>query len=212
MEKSKNRKKLTLFKWIAIVLLCAAVLIAIILLSQERYENTQFISDGTEAYLLYKGEPYFSAPIFTVSGNDFWQKVIREELPLIGWYFSFPFHTNYYAVTTENPTYIICEHGVYAKEGYSYVSAEFFMDGLAEPFVFSDAVTSPCPEYDSLASSYYTTETKVRMWPKMHEFFSINATLSHCNGNWYLVLPKDEAYLISPSFLETLEENGLLGS
>ena len=169
------------------------------------YENATFITrNNEESYVLYQGKAYYPSSVF-ITSQDSW---IADETNIpIGWYYSFPFGTDFYSDTAEAPVFIYAEGPIkrfYLREDYNYFSEKFIIEGTSNSFVFSEAIIEPSFEYEH--SLQTNQENEIIIYALDHSHLKISLLLFSNNEKWVVVLPSNEAYFISPMFLDILKE------
>ncbi len=191
-----------------ILALCIIVVIVLSLGACSDYsENVELIEGDGGGVLLYQGAEYYASRLFCgIMDHELNEKDIE-----LGWYYSFPFSTRYYSDTREAPDYVFGVGGgqeVYLKQGYDYGSEVFVIEGTSDKIVFSEAMTG-----DSLEYNYFTQsqgEKGITMCSEKHPNLKIRASLFFDGSGWCIGFGTDEAYVISPSLLEILKENGFI--
>lgn len=189
---------------IVIVAIVCAILIGIVS-SCSQSENVTYIkaTDETEHHLIYEENEYYAENIFTANLNS---ETPNQSDVKIGEYYSFPFFTEYYSYTDDGPDYIYSignGDNVYLKKDFDYNSEVFIIDETSESFVLSEGLT----ETDlKLSCRSYDIAFYLQKYPNL----KIYGDLVFENENWYAVLKTNKAYLISPSLLEILKENGFI--
>ena len=172
------------------------------------YENVTFIEHGEGGRVSYRGREYHASSVFVSSVVTTDHSAANENDIKLGWYYSFPFTTYFYADTSENPTYIYSTgsaYGVYVNQDvYNNKSEVFVMDNTTDSIVLSDAIIGPCLEYDPSMPSDNTRTIDV--YCEQYPHLKGTLTLLCYDQNWYVVLPSDEVYLASPQFLEIIRK------
>ncbi len=194
-------------KNVAIMLLC------IILLSFSSckfyFENVSFVNkkEGSKSGIIYQNKEYSPSYMFTASKTP--TNVYEDDIK-IGMYYSFPFTTYCYSYTDVDPIYIysmVVVSQLYLREDYDYHSEIFLIEGTSDPFVFSEAFIGPSFEY---SYSLQTGQRTIVLYAQEHPRLKSTLLLFSDSEKYWVVFPSNEAYLISPLFLDILEENGII--
>lgn len=189
-----------------IALICISFLL---LNSCTKYQNITFVENDKEQFLLYQGNEYYVTSLFTAS-EDY--TIAHKNDVELGWYYSFPFSTRFYSDTDESPDYIYTIGGdtnVYLKQGFNYQIEEFVIDKTPNVFVFSEAIIEP--SFEKSIFIQYDSLTEIVIHSEKHLNLKMLLRLFSQNNTWYLALPTNEIYIISPLFLNMLKENEIIG-
>lgn len=172
------------------------------------HENVTFVHSDDGRYVLYQANEYYPAPFFTATK---YLNTANEGDVELGWYYSFPFSTRFYSYTSENPVYIYALQsgkGVYLKQGYDYKSDAYRIEDTSRTIVLSEAVTGADVKHDYAMDGLGTIE--LNLYSESHPMLKLSVQLFSENNVWYAQLSKTEAYRISESFLDLLEETGVI--
>lgn len=190
-------------KLVAIMLLC--ILSLSFVSCREYYENVSY-HDENENCLVYRDNEYYVSPVFVGKNKT----TAYEDDIKVGWRYSFPFGTDFYSDTAEDPIYIYgigVDTNLYLKEGYDYRSEIFVIEGTSDPFVFSEAFIGPSFEY---AYSLQSDQCKIVLRAQDHPRLKSTLLLFSDSEKYWIVFPTNEAYLVSPLFLDILKENQII--
>ena len=188
-----------------VITMMALSLLAVVLSfsSCTYYENVNLIGHGDERYLSYQENKYYEASVF-----EHYSVADANDVDL-GMYYSFPFTTYYHSYTAESPVYIYSTGGlVYIRQDYDWRSEPFVIGDTAATIVFSEAIADPCFTYDPLIHSDHTVE--LLFYAEQYPNLKISARLFFDGTDWYLGLPTNEAYSITPFFEKVLQENEII--
>ena len=195
-------------KGIVIVIIIAGILLVGFISSYTNYENVTFIEHGERGRVSYRGREYQASSVFSSSVRTIDHSAANENDIQLGWYYSFPFTTYFYADTAENPTYIYSTGSSYRvyvnQDDYHNKSEVFVIDKTTDAMVLSDAITGAALPYDS---SMQSADTKtIHVHCETYPHFKGTLQLFCYEQAWYVLLPSDEVYLISPQFLKMLSK------
>ena len=192
-----------------IVVILIFILASFLICSCTTYENINLIEQNDVEYCLYNENKYYFSSIFDTREYN----IIADENDVkLGWYYSFPFGTDFYSDTADNPEYIYTVGSVsriYLKQSYDYKSEIFVIDNTSEAFVFSEAITDTAVEYD-FQMDYFNDFIHLKIYSKNHTNLTASLRLFRKNNDWCVAFPTNESYLISQSFVLVLKNNGII--
>ena len=194
------------------VILVCLILLGVIVIgfvsTYTAHENVMFVDRDGGQSVLYQENEYYPAPFFT---STKYHNTANEGDVELGWYYSFPFSTRFYSYTSENPVYIYAIEsvtGVYFEQGYDYKSDAYRIDNTSCTIVLSEAVTGAAVKHDYAMDGHGTI--KLNLYSESYPNLKLSIQLFSENNAWYAQLSKTEAYQISESFLDLLEEMGVI--
>jgi hypothetical protein len=94
------------------------------------------------------------------------------------------------------------------KQGYDYKSDAYRIEDTSRTIVLSEAVTGGAVKHDYAMDGLGTIE--LNLYSESHPMLKLSIQLFSENNVWYAQLSKTEAYRISESFLDLLDETGVI--
>lgn len=189
-------------KTIAIIIL---ICIVVLLLSSCNYsKNISFIEDNEEWYLLYNDERYYQSSVFFVTER--YNSENTNDIQL-GSYYSFPFSTNAYSDTSENPLFIYTlgsDSNLYLKQDYNYQADTFVLENTNDEIVWKNIFG------DKQNISNTTSNIDVTLHSKKHPRIKSNIDIIYVDNQCYIALPDFQIWTPSDEFLKILIDNGII--
>lgn len=183
------------------VLLC---IISLLLSSCNSYENINFIEDNEEWYLLYLNERYYRSYVFTVTERS---DVADENDIQLGSYYSFPFSTNAFSETLENPLFIYTlgsDSNLYLRQDYNYQADTFVLENTNDEIIWKNIFG------DKQNISHTPSNTGVTLHSKQHPRIKANIEIISIDNQWYIELSDFQIWRPSDEFLKILFDNGII--
>lgn len=194
-------------KTIFAILICFLLLCIIFICSFSTYENVTFIERNGEQRLLYQDNEYYVFYALPTSTVTEYLSTANENDIKLGWYYSFPFSTEFYSNTADNPVYIYSvgfDNCVYLKQGFDYKEEIFTINDTSLTIAYSDIATKDRFTYDPLTKYDYSKQ--LVMYSQSYPDFKISLQVFSENNNWYVAFRTNEAYSASQAFITLLEK------
>ena len=187
-------------------LLCTALLL---LSSCAAHENISFIEENEENYLQYHDAKYYKSPLFTVTERF---DVVDENDIQLGWYYSFPFSTDAYSDTLEDPVFIYTvgsDENVYFRHDYDYLTDTFIIENTDVEIVWEDVF---CTQQNN--AFLYSSSIEVTLYSKQYPRINARLGIGCVDNQWFIVSLPRFAGVWTPSdeFLKILFDNGIISS
>ncbi len=186
------------------VLLCLAMLL---LNGCTAYGHINFMDEGEEHYLLYNDVKYYRSYLFTVAECF---GVADENDIQLGWYYSFPFSTDAYSDTLDNPVFIYTlgsGNNVYFRHDYSYLTDTFVIENTTVEIVWEDIFST------KQNISHNPSDIRVTLHSKQYPRIKSKLQIVCVDNQWYVSLPNFQGvWTPSDEFLKILFDNGIIYS
>ena len=188
------------------ILLCFAMLL---LNACTTYEHINFMEEGEEHYLLYNDVKYYRSDLFTVTEH---LGVADENDIQLGWYYSFPFSTDAYSDTLEDPVFIYTvgsDESVYFRHDYDYLTDTFIIENTDVEIVWEDVF---CTQQNN--AFLYSSSIEVTLYSKQYPRINARLGIGCVDNQWFIVSLPCLAGVWTPSdeFLKILFDNGIISS
>ena len=188
-----------------VIAICIMCIFLCLFNSCTTYENATFIENDSEHYLLYQDNKYYETSIFTVT-KEYGIKN-KNDIEL-GWYYSFPFSTQFYSESLESPVFIYTlgsVKSVYLRQDYEYETDTFVIKGSDKEFVFENMLSlSNDFFYDPFR--IYPSQTDITFHSKQYPRLKIQLRLFFVNNIWYAGGDcSDALFVVSNEFLDMLD-------
>lgn len=189
-----------------VILLCFTTLL---LNSCTFHEGVNFVGEKEERALLYNDVKYYESDLFTVTERS--GKPDENDIQL-GWYYSFPFSTDAYSDTLEDPVFIYTDgsdENVYFRHDYDYLTDTFIIENTDVEIVWED-VFGPQQNNAFLLSSSIDVTLYSKQYPRINARLGIGCV----DNQWFIVSLPNLAGVWTPSdeFLQILFDNGIISS
>jgi len=188
-----------------IIAFCITCIFLCLFSSCTTYENTTFIENDSEKYLLYQDKKYYETSVFTVT-EEYGTK--NENDIELGWYYSFPFSTQFYSENLESPVFIYTlgsYTSVYLRQDYEYRTDVFVIEETDIEIVWEDIFSSQKNDFRFLNS------ITVNLYSKQHPRIKTSLEIACIHGQWYVRIPSSQEILIpSDEFMKILSDNGIV--
>ena len=167
---------------------CIVIVLCIMMISFcscTAHENAMFIEHDDGMCVLYQEQEYFAAPGFSLTEQ---RGVANADDVELGWYYSFPFSTDFYSDTSEEPVYIYTIGGdtnVYFRQDYLYQADTFCIAGTQHEFVFSDALTLS-DAFLHTGLDRYPNETELTLYSKQYPRIQMPISVFCVDDHWYV--------------------------
>ena len=201
-------------KVIAFLLLFATLFLS----ACTRYENVKPGEDENGFYCLYQENRYYQVPwgFFVRCGLNESDSYPEQTHSQIGSFYSFPFSSFYFSYTTESPLYIYTsnktgypKNNIYFREDYDYTTDTFCIKNTSAKIVWRD-IWGAKTSVDYFALSGLSDNIVVPLHSEQHSLIWICLDLVFSQGKWYILLSDLSVYTASDTFVQLLEDNGII--
>ena len=188
-----------------VIAICIMCIFLCLFNSCTTYENATFIGNNSEKYLLYQDNKYYETFIFTVTKE---YRIKNENDIELGWYYSFPFSTQFYSESLESPVFIYTlgsDTSVYLKQDYEYCTDAFVVEETDTEIVWKDIFSSKTKHLR------FSNSITVNLYSKQHPRIKTSLEIAFIDEQWYVrVLGSQETWIPSNEFIKILSDNEII--
>ena len=191
---------------------CIAILLCfttLLLNSCTFHEGVNFVGEKEELALLYNDVKYYESDLFTVTERSY--KTDENDIQL-GWYYSFPFSTDAYSDTLEDPVFIYTvgsDENVYFRHDYDYLTDTFIIENTDVEIVWEDVFGT-----QQNNTFLHSSSIDVTLYSKQYPRINARLGIGCVDNQWFIVSLPRFAGVWTPSdeFLQILFDNGIISS